>query len=297
MISGSTTAAARILHTSQPNVSRAISQLEKAIGLILFERLPGKVLPTADGLTFFNEVQRSFVGLQRLEEAANRMRRFSGGVLRIASVQTLAHGLIPRAIKQFAKIYPETSISIHAGHSTAVSQWVDEQFCDVGVVSNLYENFGFEKEELYRVDGVCLMPRCHRLATKRFICPSDLADEPYISFPRNDYGSSVVDGVFEHAGVSRNITLETPYSTITCALVAQGMGVAIVNPIAAQDYLRMDVVMRPFRPAIKHSATVIYLKGRPKNLLITSFIEILKSVTDAETADLSDSVADAKSDR
>ncbi|MCR4524542.1 MAG: LysR family transcriptional regulator [Bosea sp. (in: a-proteobacteria)] len=287
MITGSTTAAARILHTSQPNVSRSIAQLEKAIGLQLFERMPGKVVPTTDGLTFFNEVQRSFHGLRRLEEAANRIRRFSGGLLRIGSIQTLAHGLIPRAIKRFAEIYPETGISIHAGHSAAVSQWVDEMSCDVGIVSHLYENYGFSSEELYSVDGVCLMPAEHRLAGKAAVRPADLADEPYISFAQNDHGRSDVDEVFSKAGIDRRITLETPFSTITCALVAQGLGVAIVNPLAAQDYRHLGVVMRPFRPSIKHEARLIYPKGRPENRLVASFIEILKAVTMEEKAALS----------
>ena len=279
MVSGSTTAAARILHTSQPNVSRSIAQLEKATGLRLFERLPGKVVPTNEGLSFFKEVQRSFVGLQRLEEAAKRIRRFSGDLLRIAAVPTLAHGLIPRTIKRFVEIYPEASISIHAGHSTAVSQWVDEQSCDIGVVSDLEQSYGFESEELYQIDGVCMMPRGHRLAAKSTIGPADLAGEPYISFSRNDYGRSNVDKVFEEAGISLNITLQTPYSAITCALVAQGLGIAIVNPIAAQDYLHMGVVTRPFLPSIRHVTTLIYPKGRPKDRLVASFVEILKAVT------------------
>lgn len=282
MISGSTTAAARILHTSQPNVSRSISQLEKATGLVLFERLPGKVVPTTDGLSFFNEVQRSFLGLHKLEEAASRIRRFSGGLLRIASIQTLAHGLIPRAIKRFVEIYPETGISIHAGHSTAVSQWVDELSCDIGVVSNLYENYGVASEELYSVDGVCLMPKDHRLVAKKFVRPKDLAGEPFISFARNDQGRSEVDEIFAKAGVERHITLETPFSTITCSLVAQGLGVAIVNPLAAQDYRHMGVVMRPFRPSIGHAARLVFAKGRPENRLVASFVEILKSVTNEE---------------
>ena len=152
-----------------PRFSTSLTQCEQidfAVGEIHrfapFERLPGKIVPTNDGLSFFNEVQHSFVGLQRLEEAAKRIRRFSGGVLRIVAIQTLALGLVPRTIKRFAQIYPETSISIHAGHSTAVSQWVDEQSCDLGVVSHLNEDYGFESEELYQIDGVCLMPRDHR---------------------------------------------------------------------------------------------------------------------------------------
>jgi DNA-binding transcriptional LysR family regulator len=245
----------------------------------LFDRLPGKVVPTSDGVSFFKEVQRSFVGLQRLDEAANRIRRFSGGILRIAAIQTLALGLIPRTIKRFAEIYPEASISIHAGHSTAVSQWVDEQFCDIGIVSHLIESYGFESEELYRIDGVCLMPKNHHLAAKMCVEPADLAGEPFISFARNDFGRSAVDEVFEQAGVSRRITLETSYSSITCSLVAQGLGLAIVNPIAAQDFRHMDVVMRPFRPALEHAAMLIYSKARPEDRLVASFVEVLKLVT------------------
>ncbi len=145
-----------------------------------------------------------------------------------------------------AQIHPETSISIHAGHSTAVSQWVDEQSCDLGVVSHLNEDYGFESEKLYQIDGVCLMPRDHRLGRPNHcIGPADLAGEPYISFSRNDYGRSDVDEIFEKAGISRNITFKTPYSSITCSLVAQGLGVAIVNPIAAQDYRHMGIATRP----------------------------------------------------
>ena len=279
MLSGSTTAAARILNTSQPNVSRSIAQLEKSISMRLFERLPGKVVPTKDGLSFFNEVQTSFVGLQRLEEAAQRIRRFSGGVLRIAAIPTLALGLIPRTIKRFAQIYPEASISIHTGHSTAVSQWVGEQSCDVGVVSHLIEGYAFESEELYQIDGVFIMPKDHRLAAKSCIGPADLAGESYISFSRNEYGRSEVDEIFKEAGISRRITLETPYSSITCSLVAQGLGVAIVNPIAAQDFRHMGVVTRPFRPSVKHAATLIYPKGRPEDRLVSSFVATLKMVT------------------
>jgi DNA-binding transcriptional LysR family regulator len=123
------------------------------------------------------------------------------------------------------------------------------------------------------------MPRGHRLAAKLTIGPADLAGEPYISFSPNDYGRFNVDNIFEEAGISRIITLETPYTSITCALVAQGLGIAIVNPIAAQDYQHMGVVTRPFRPSIRHVATLIYPKGRSKDRLVSSFVEILKLVT------------------
>lgn len=276
MMSGSTTAAAEILHTSQPNVSRSISQLERETGLKLFERMPGKLVPTSDGLLFFKDVQRSFSGLRHLEEAAKRIKRFSGGSLTVAAIQILALGLIPKTVKHFAASYPEASLAIHTGHSSAVTQWVDDQICDIGLVSQLNETFEMDHENLYQLEAVCVMPRGHRLETKSCINPNDLAEEPFISVPRNEFGHSEVDALFENENINRQINLETSYSSITCSLVAQGLGVAVVNPLAALDYRHTHIVTRPFSPSIIHNGYVIFQKSRRKDRLIMSFIDTLK---------------------
>jgi DNA-binding transcriptional LysR family regulator len=70
MLRGSMTAAARELRTSQPSISRLIAELEGEIGLRLFERTAGRLRPTPEGLSFYREVERSFIGLDRLVDAA-----------------------------------------------------------------------------------------------------------------------------------------------------------------------------------------------------------------------------------
>lgn len=278
MMSGSTTTAAKVLHTSQPNVSRSIAQLEKLTGLRLFERLPGRLVPTGEGLAFFKEVQRSFNGLRYLEEAAARIRRFSGGSLSIAAVQILALGLVPRAIKKFVEDFPEASISVNIGHSSDVAQWVDDQTSDMGIVSQVSEAYGLQSEKLYEVDAVCVMPREHRLAKKKIITPDDLVDEPFISPPQNEFGRSEIDELFAEAVVSRRVNLKTSYSLVTCALVAQQLGVAIVNPLAAFEYKANDVITRPFLPAIKHRGFLVFHPGRQDDRIIALFSAALSDI-------------------
>src|SRR5687768_86905 len=106
MLSGSMTAAARSLHTSQPNISRIISQLEKSTSLRLFERAGGRVTPTEQGAAFFHEVQRAFAGLESLAASADSIRSSCAGQLRIAGIPTLALGFLPRVIKRFRADYP-----------------------------------------------------------------------------------------------------------------------------------------------------------------------------------------------
>ena len=59
MTTGNLTEAARMLHTSQPTVSRELARFEKVLGLQLFERTRGRLQPTVQGLRLFEEVQRS----------------------------------------------------------------------------------------------------------------------------------------------------------------------------------------------------------------------------------------------
>ena len=66
MTAGSLTEAAHLLHTSQPTVSRELARFEKVIGLKLFERIRGRLHPTVQGLRLFEEVQRSWYGLDRI---------------------------------------------------------------------------------------------------------------------------------------------------------------------------------------------------------------------------------------
>lgn len=282
MLSGSTTAAALTLHTSQPNVSRSIALLEQKTGLKLFERLPGRLVPTNDALSFFREVQRSFAGLHHLDEAAKRIKRFSGGALTVAAVQMLALGLVPRVMHKFCNSFPEVSVSIHTSHATTVARWVEDQTCDVGLVSQVYDSYGLAHERLYQVDAVCVMPQGHRLTKKEIITPEDIADEPFISLPRTEHGSSLIDSCFEKAGIQRSVRLETSYSSITCSLVLQGLGVSILNPLATLDYRLNGLVTRPFAPVIKHEGFAIYSKERTADRLITDYIATVKDVLSIE---------------
>ncbi|CAM3862783.1 LysR family transcriptional regulator [Bordetella tumulicola] len=287
MLTGSTTAAAGVLHTSQPNVSRSIGQLEKATGLNLFHRSPGKLTPTEEGRLFFNEVQRSYVGLERLDEAAKRVRLFGSGSLRIAAVPTLALGLIPRAIKRFVADHPSVNISIHTGHSMVVTQWVDQQFCDIGVVSQLSaQAYAVDPDMLYEVGGVCLLPKDHRLASKSRIVPTDLEGEAFIALAMHDGLRHSIDRVFEVAGVTRKITLESPYSSVICSLVSLGMGISIVNPIIMRDYRDADIVFRPFEPQIPYRCSMLFPTGRRENRLVDRFAQTLRVLAAEECADV-----------
>ena len=278
MLSGSMTGAAAMMHTSQPNISRSISRLEKETGLKLFDRVPGKLIPTADGIALFNEVQRSFIGLRRLTEAAGRIQRSGSGILRLGAVQSNSLSLVPRAVKLFSEASPQVTLSIHSAHSNVLSQWVREHSCDFAIVSHRHPEDGVEGELLYTTDAVCVVPVGHRLASKEFIVPQDLVGERFITFPQGEALRVAMDRILQDAHVEVFEVIETSYSAITCMLVAQGAGVAVVNPFVALGYLDSGLTFRPFFPAPRHSAITIFPKGKPRGRPVENFLEILKAL-------------------
>lgn len=97
MTAGSLTEAAHLLHTSQPTVSRELARFEKVIGLKLFERVRGRLHPTVQGLRLFEEVQRSWYGLDRIVSAAESLREFRQGELSIACLPVFSQSFFTAA--------------------------------------------------------------------------------------------------------------------------------------------------------------------------------------------------------
>ena len=101
MTAGSVTAAAQILFTSQPTVSRELARLESLLGIPLFDRVRGRLQPNAQALALFEEVQRSFAGLERVISVARQLKQFSQGQISVICLPVFAQILLPQVCAHF----------------------------------------------------------------------------------------------------------------------------------------------------------------------------------------------------
>lgn len=270
MRSGSMTAAAADLYTSQPNVSRLIAQLEASTGLVLFTRHAGRLTPTEEGMAFLREVDRAFVGLDALKYAARNIRQFGKGRLRIATVPSLAMTVLPRVLQRFHADHPEVTVAMDTGSSQLVAEWVGSRVCDLGFVSYLPQGAMTESHAVCDVNGCCVLPPGHRLAAKAAIAPGDLAGESFISMAHGDGLRAAVDAAF--ADDDRRIMhFETPYGATICQMVGLGLGVSIVNPLVARSYRHTGLVVRPFEPRVLFVSHLLLARHRPFNALVDRF--------------------------
>jgi DNA-binding transcriptional LysR family regulator len=279
MRAGSMTAAARISHTTQPNISRLISSLETQLGLKLFERDGNKLHVTEEGFAFSKEVERHYAGLAALQDSARTIKQFGSGRLHIAVAPVLSHGFLARASAEFARRYPEVMLSIRTCNSYMVEQLVSSQLCDLGLAAFIGHatEAGLESEPIANVRGVCVMRKDHPLASREVIHARDLEGEPFVSTTAGQDGSrELVDSIFYEARVARKLMVEAENASTVCHLVAQGMGVALLKSVIAEDFLVQGLVAREFFPPIHFPITLLRSRLRPPGRLASAFVECLQ---------------------
>ena len=168
------------MHTSQPQISRLIGQLEAITQFPLFDRSGGRLRPTVDGSRFFQEVEKTFIGLAGLEASAASIRSLGMGRL-VAAMPRLAGGLLTRIAARFKIDYPHVMISIRPARrapcTTGSAPGFRRRARDA-----LRRGCRGECRTGVRTRCVAIMPKAHRLAQKKTLRPADFADEAFISF-------------------------------------------------------------------------------------------------------------------
>jgi DNA-binding transcriptional LysR family regulator len=108
------------------------------------------------------------------------------------------------------------------------------------------------------VNEVAVLPRDHSLCRKARLQPRDFTGERFISLAVGDPYRTAIDAMFEDAKVHRVTLLETTSSVAVCAMVRQGLGVAIVNPFT-MELSGPDLVVRPLT-AISYQVNMLLPK-------------------------------------
>ena len=271
MTAGNLTEAARLLHTSQPTVSRELARFEKVIGLTLFERTRGRLHPTVQGLRLFEEVQRSWYGLDRIVSAADSLREFRQGELSIVCLPVFSQSFLPALLQPFLARYPDVNLTIVPQESPLLEEWLSAQRHDLGLTETLATPAGTARHELLSLDEVCVLPAGHRLAEKAVLTPMDFQGENYISLSRTDSYRQLLDTLFAEHQVKRRMVVETHSAASICAMVRAGVGISVVNPLTALDYADSGIAIRRFTVSVPFTVSLIKPLHRPASALVDTF--------------------------
>lgn len=263
---GSYSAAARKLGLSQPAISQAVQDLERAYGVTLFQKRGRQQVPTDLCL----ELADITAGIQRLEDDAahilNRGEKIEAGMLRIG-LGSLMPGI--SIIGAFQKRFPKVQVEVNYAMHSEIIDAVLEQRVDIGVLPNVPKDGRFIRQTYLKQDVVALLPLGHRLASMPSIGIAELANENLIFQKKGSATQRVIDAAFRNADISVRPVLFLETGSEVFEAVANGLGVGFMwrHGTTRQDGAR--------RVSINEVNTtheeVIFRRSDTKNTLVDLF--------------------------
>ena len=278
MLTGSMTIAAEFLRVTQPAVSRLIKDLEAQLKFRLFRREGNRLIPSHEGTILFAEVDRFYVGIDRIAKIAGDLRHTKAGSLRIASIGALSLSCMTEAIKLFHAERPAVNLVLEHQNSSSILELVAGRHFDIGFAQVSGEFPGVDLTPLPPVEAVCVIPPHYPIALKQFISPDDLRGLPFISLGRNSPLRLQIDRLFDNLQIPRHELLQTSLASSAVGLVASGLGVSIVDPFTATALSSSQFVVRPFKPSLTFDILVVTPSHHQNSRLCGEFTAIMKNI-------------------
>lgn len=282
MTSGSATRAAKVLGLSQPAVSMALRRLEERAGLELFQRPGGKLQPTQQAQALLAEVQRHFVGMDVIEQRIRSLKQFGAGRVRIAAFPGLGTGFVPRVLADLAAAGARSMVSLQVMGSQDVRSQVLRDEVELGIAAQDVSTAGVEHALFAHYFGVVALPAGHPLVRNNVITPKQLARHPFVALHPDDAMSQRLDAILHAHGVQLQTVVETSYTFSLCELVRNRIGVALVNPVTAVDYLDAGLVFRPFSERLEFTALTMWPAGRPLSPFVRQMLGAMRARLQAD---------------
>ncbi|WP_415234233.1 LysR substrate-binding domain-containing protein [Pseudorhodobacter sp.] len=274
--SGKVTTAAALLNTTQPSISRQIADLEQAVGFRLFERAGRTLVPTAEALALYEEVERSFVGLAEISRVVRDIRDFRQGSLSIAGMPALALQFLPQVMADFAKTAPGIVVSLRARSSQAVLQHLVSQQFDLGFAALETDHPAVRRTPICTAPMMAVLPVGHPLAKKTRLEPADFHDQPFIALGAEITTRSETDAFLALGNAHPRLVAVAQLSASICELVANGAGVSIVEPVTALNFVdRGRIVARPLHPEQPFRYDLLLPVLREPSRVATQFLALV----------------------
>lgn len=242
--------AAKQLAVAQPALSRRIADLERELGVALFERLPRGVKLSQAGISFFERIAPAIDIIDKAVTDARLKEGSFRGQVNLGFNEIAAHNWnISAALQGFRMRLPSVRVNLLTLSSIAQLRALKEKSIDAAIVYDFHIEPGeadkLRRQTLNRGTIMLAAQRSHRLARKKAIVAKDLNSEPVLWLRRSGaprLQDRLMSACLE-AGLVPSIVQEAATYSSLLSLVSAGMGLGFVGSEVAH-MLPTDVVLR-----------------------------------------------------
>ena len=240
--------AAEQLHITQPPLSRQIAALEAELGVELLTRTSRAVSLTLAGEQFYRHAKALLADLDTAVRTAQATARGERGELRLHFTMSAAWSLLPRLVRAYSDERPQVGLRLNETLPRDLAQLLGSGAADFGIAFPRPLSGQLRYLPLHHEPLCAVLPSRHPLATQARLDIAQLAEESFVSFPR-DTAPALHEAFMDccrQAGFSPRVRLETHLQQTIVNLVSEGLGVSLVP----DSMRRMQLDGAVFRPLL-----------------------------------------------
>lgn len=262
------------LGLSQSALSDRISALEHELGLTLFFRTTRQVSLTQAGSDFLRDAKRILADVARSVSNAKQKSKEGMKLLRISGVDEAISMVLPAALIEFRKEYPQAALQIlEISSSDQHAQELISHRADIAFVRSRPTEDFIESSLLHAQPVVVALSDKNPLSNRKLLCPQDIADEPIVGYPKHARPilHEMLWSGFRVAGCQPNVICEVIDKSTLLQFVAHGLGIGLV-PAWVQEIAPAGVSFVPYENGDQRLELHIACRTKGNSDLVNSFV-------------------------
>ncbi len=266
---GSVSAAARMVHVTQPTASMGLKEITDTVGVPLYEVVARKVHLTQMGLELVKTARAISGEWETFEQQVHGIKGLTRGKLKVAVVSTAKY-FIPRILGTFCEKYPEIEISLEVLNRDGVVKRLEENLDDLYIMSQPPLNIEINDEVFMPNPLMLIAPMSHAFAKKKTIDLTSLKNEKFIFREKGSGTRMTTDAHFKKLKFKPEVRLELGSNEAIKQAVIGGLGLAVLSKYSLAD--QDDIaIMKCKEFPIESSWHIVSPKGKMLSPIATIF--------------------------
>src|SRR5262245_5021891 len=283
---GSFTRAAEREHATQSGISQHVAAVERALGVKLFERSPGGVVPTPAGLRYYRRCVEAVGLLATADEEARALAGQVTGDLRVGLMPTFTRAVLAPTLDYFVPRHPDVRLHIFEGYSGVLTEMVRSDDLDFAIVPAFEGQVGLKSRLLVRDREMLISGSARGLTPLAPVQLAKLTPLKIVVPGPDNLRRRNLETYFQSHGVEVGAMLEMDAMMGTLEFVARTDWVTVLpSVISVNDIGRSDLVVNPIVDPSLHIDCIVI---QPARRTLTTQARLFLERFEAEVAHIHD---------